>query len=71
MQAYAQQADIFIPEFELKYWHVLAHVQWAIIAMQQANRNLNNSQPSLELALTAFLIPQLEKNILDIIGDKE
>ena len=71
MQAYAEHADIFIPEFELKFWHVLAHVRWAIIALQQANRNLNNSQPSLELALTAFLVPQLEKNILEIIGDTE
>lgn len=71
MQAYAERADIFIPEFELKFWHVLAHVRWAIIALQQANRNLDNTQPSLELALTAFLVPQLEKNILDIIGDKE
>ena len=71
MQAYAEHADVYIPEFELKFWHVLAHVRWAIIALQQANRNLNNSQPSLELALTAFLVPQLEKNILDIIGDTE
>lgn len=71
MQAYASRADVFIPEFELKYWHVLAHVRWAIIAMQQANRNLNNSRPSLELALTDFLVPQLEQNILNMIGDKE
>lgn len=71
MQAYSQVSDIYIPEFELKYWHVLSHVRWAIIAIQQANRNLSNARPSLELALTAFLVPQLEKNILDIIGDKE
>lgn len=71
MQAYSQVSDIYIPEFELKFWHVLSHVRWAIIAIQQANRNLSNARPSLELALTAFLVPQLEKNILDIIGDKE
>lgn len=70
MQAYAESSDIYIPEFELKYWHVLAHLRWAIIAMQQANRNFNQQQPSLELALTAFLVPQLEKNILEIIEDK-
>lgn len=71
MQAYSQVSDVYIPEFELKFWHVLSHVRWAIIAIQQANRNLSNARPSLELALTAFLVPQLEKNILDIIGDKE
>ena len=71
MQAYAELTDIYIPEFELKFWHVLSHVRWAIIAMQQSNRNQNNTQASLELALTEFLVPQLEKNILDIIGEKE
>ena len=71
MQAYAQISDVYIPEFELKFWHVLSHVRWAIIAMQQSNRNVNNDLPSLELALTEFMLPQLEKNILDILGDKE
>lgn len=71
MQAYAQGADLYIPEFELKYWHVLAHVRWAIIAIQQAKRNVDNAYPSLELALTAFLVAQLESNILNIIGDTE
>lgn len=71
MQAYAQRTEMYIPEFELKFWHVLSHVRWAIIAMQQSNRNQNNTHASLELALTEFLVPQLEKNILDIIGEKE
>lgn len=71
MQAYTAISDIYIPEFELKFWHVLAHVRWAIIAIQQAHRNQGVEQPSLELALTDFLVPQLEKNILDILGDKE
>lgn len=71
MQAYADISDIYIPEFELKFWHVLSHVRWAIIAMQQSNRNQNAEHPSLELALTEFMLPQLEKNILEIIGDDE
>ena len=71
MTAYAERTDIYVPEFEMKYWHILSHVRWAIIAIQQAHRNLNNIQPSLELALTAFLVPQLEQNILNILGDKE
>lgn len=70
MRAYAELNDIYIPEFEMKFWHVLAHVRWAIVAMQQSDRNLNHSFYSLELALTEFLVPQLEKNILDLIGDK-
>ena len=71
MRAYSEVSDIYIAEFELKFWHILAHVRWAIIAMQQAHRNQDNAQPSLELALTDFLVPLLEKNILDLLGDKE
>lgn len=70
-QAYAEVCDIYIPEFELKFWYVLSHVRWAIIAIQQSNRNNDMNTPSLELALTEFLVPGLEKNILDILGDKE
>jgi len=69
-QAYAEVCDIYIPEFELKFWYVLSHVRWAIIAIQQSNRNDDMKTPSLELALTEFLVPGLEKNILDILGDK-
>ncbi|KFB62644.1 hypothetical protein GQ86_12665, partial [Acinetobacter baumannii] len=65
------RADIYIPEFEMKFWHVLSHVRWAIIAMQQSDRNNEMDTPSLELALTEFLVPRLEKNILEILGEKE
>ena len=71
MLAYSKVSEIYVAEFELKFWHILAHVRWAIIAMQQAHRNQGNAQPSLELALTDFLVPLLEKNILDLLGDKE
>lgn len=68
-QAYADVSDIYIPEFELPFWHILSHVRWAIIAMQQSNRNDTMANPSLELALTEFMVPGLEKNILDILGE--
>lgn len=71
MTAYAEKSEIYIPEFEMKFWHVLAHVRWTIIAMQQSNRNDDMQKPSLELALTEFMVPRLEKNILDILGEKE
>ena len=45
----------------MKFWHVLSHVRWAIIAMQQSDRNNEMDTPSLELALTEFLVPRLEK----------
>ncbi|MFC3901350.1 Predicted kinase, aminoglycoside phosphotransferase (APT) family [Acinetobacter marinus] len=69
MQSYAEASSVYIPEFELKFWHVLAHVRWAIIAMQQSNRNNEMQLPSLELALTEFMVPRLEKHILDLLGE--
>ncbi len=49
---------------ELAYWQVMAHLRWAVIALQQAERHLSGVQPSLELALTGYLVPELEMEIL-------
>lgn len=55
----------FDPE-ELAYWQVMAHLRWAVIALQQAGRHLSGAQPSLELALTGHLVPELELEILGL-----
>ena len=47
------------------YWEVMAHVRWAVIALQQAARHLSGAQRSLELALTGRLLPELELEILE------
>jgi aminoglycoside phosphotransferase (APT) family kinase protein len=49
---------------ETRYWQVLAHLRWAVIALQQAERHRSGSQRSLELALTAHIVPELELEIL-------
>jgi aminoglycoside phosphotransferase (APT) family kinase protein len=49
---------------ETLYWQVLAHLRWAVIALQQAERHRSGSQRSLELALTAHIVPELEQEIL-------
>ena len=41
-----------------------AHVRWAIIAIQQGERHVSGQEPSLELALTAHIVPELELEIL-------
>lgn len=46
------------------YWEVYAHVRWAIIAIQQGERHVSGQEPSLELALTAHIVPELELEIL-------
>ncbi|MOA37874.1 hypothetical protein D3C78_1595030 [compost metagenome] len=53
---------------ELVYWQVLAHLRWAVIALQQAQRHLSGQQSSLELALTGRMVPELEHEILALTG---
>lgn len=50
------------------YWEVYAHVRWAIIAIQQGERHVSGHEPSLELALTAHIVPELELEILYMTG---
>lgn len=50
----------------LRYWQVMAHLRWAVIALQQADRHLSGRQRSLELALTGRLVPELEMEILHL-----
>ena len=46
------------------YWEVMAHVSWAVIAIQQAERHLCGEETSLLLALTGHIVPELEYEIL-------
>lgn len=49
---------------QVHYWEVMAHVNWAIIALQQAQRHLSGEEHSLLLALTGHSVPELEYEIL-------
>lgn len=53
------------------YWEVMAHVRWAVIALQQADRHLSKGEASLELALTGRMPPELEWEILDLVDAAE
>jgi aminoglycoside phosphotransferase (APT) family kinase protein len=47
------------------YWEVMAHLRWAVIALQQGERTLSGGEDSLELALTGRVYPpDLEAEIL-------
>ena len=56
---------------DLLFWQVLAHLRWAVIALQQAQRHLSGQQRSLELALTGRLVPELEYEILALTSGGE
>jgi len=50
------------------FWEVMAHLRWAVIALQQADRHISGQQRSLELALTGRILPELELTIIDLIA---
>jgi aminoglycoside phosphotransferase (APT) family kinase protein len=68
-------AEDFLREYEcvsgrainapaLDYWQVMAHLRWAVIALQQRERHRSGVEPSLELALTGHILSDLELEIL-------
>jgi hypothetical protein len=44
----------------------MATMRWATIALEQAERHLTGNETSLELALTAHLVPELELDLLEM-----
>jgi len=64
MRGYERTSGRRYDQAELGFWQVIAHLRWAVIALQQAHRHLSGAQPSLELALTGYLVPELEREIL-------
>jgi len=50
------------------YWEVFAHMRWAMIAIRQGERHVSGTELSLELALTAHVVPELELEILRMTG---
>jgi len=51
----------------IAFWEVMAHLRWAVIAVQQGERTLGGGEPSLDLALTGRIYPpQLERDVLEM-----
>ena len=48
----------------VRYWELMAHVRWAIIALHQTARR--RAEPSLELALIGRRLPELEHEVLQL-----
>lgn len=67
--SYEETSGFSIDRSEIPYWEVMAHVRWATIACQQASRHTSGEEQSLELALTGYLVPELEYEILAMTGN--
>ncbi|HEX7386364.1 MAG TPA: phosphotransferase family protein [Castellaniella sp.] len=46
------------------YWEIMGLVRWAVVALQQAQRHLSGEEPSIELALTGRMVPEMEYDLL-------
>lgn len=68
LRGYHEVSTLAIEPSQLHYWQVMATLRWAVIALQQGQRHLSGEEPSLELALTARLLPELELDILNMTG---
>ena len=67
-RGYEAESGTRIDPEAVHYWEVAAHVRWAVIALLQADRHLSGAESSLELALTSHLVPELEFEIIALLG---
>lgn len=57
-----------LPRAHVAWWEIFGTIRWAVIALQQAERHLSGKEPSLELALTGHVLPELELDILEQVA---
>jgi aminoglycoside phosphotransferase (APT) family kinase protein len=69
LEQYERAAGRTVDAFALRYWQVIAHIRWAVIALQQRERHRSGIERSLELALTGHLLSDLEQEILVLTGE--
>ena len=65
-RGYCTESGRSIDEAAVRYWEVMAHLRWAVIALEQGYRHVSGREPSLELALTGRMVPELERSILRV-----
>ena len=69
-RGYEREAGVEIDRDGVAYWETMATARWAILALQQGQRYLSEvpepAHPggSIELALTARMVPEMEMDIL-------
>jgi len=57
-----------VDDAAVRYWEMVAHLRWAVIALEQGERHSSGRQRSLELALTGRIVPELELAIVRNTG---
>jgi aminoglycoside phosphotransferase (APT) family kinase protein len=60
-----------VDDARVRWWEVAAHIRWASIAVDQAERHISGVERSLELALTGHMVPGLEWEILRMVEARD
>lgn len=71
LSAYEAASGEPLDRAAVDWWEVMATVRWAVIALMQAERHRSGSERSLELALTAHVVPVLELDLLTRVAELE
>ncbi len=71
LQGYEAAGGGPVDRAAVPYWEVMATVRWAVIALMQAARHYAGQESSLELALTAHVLPVLELDLLTRVAEIE
>lgn len=60
-----------VEDARVRWWELAAHIRWASIAVDQAERHISGVERSLELALTGHMVPGLEWEILRMVEARD
>ncbi len=63
-RGYRAESGRTVDEPAVAFWEVMAHIRWAVIALQQGHRHWSGDEASLELALTGRMAAELELAVL-------
>lgn len=69
-RGYAEERGVPVDDGAVRYWEVMAHIRWAVVALQQGRRTERDPMSSLELALTARIVPELELAVMRATGPR-
>ncbi|MGL4240983.1 MAG: phosphotransferase family protein [Beijerinckiaceae bacterium] len=61
---YESAAPRKVDDRAVRLWEIMAHIRWAVVALQQGARHLSGREPSLEHALTGRIAPELELAVM-------
>jgi len=65
--AYEAESGRRVDRDALTWWQIMAEARWGVIALQQTARHISGKEASLELALTGYMVPEMELNLIEAV----